>query len=117
MTDERMRRSRAQERRGAKVYGGTVNAGSGNKNRKGDVRAPDINIEFKTTGAASFILKQRDLQTAYKQALLIGRRVLFGIEFAHGRDIDRYVILKEEDYLQVRDFLARLNETYADIEE
>lgn len=117
MTDDRIRESRKQERHGAKVYGGTVNAGSGNQSRKGDVRTPEENIEFKTTTAVSYSLKQADLKLAYKQALLIGRRALFGIQFTHGHDIDRYVIMKEDDYLQIKEFINRLNENYSDDEE
>ena len=100
--DERLRRSRKQEQRGARMYGGTVNAGSGNGHRKGDVRTPDENIEFKTTAGKSYGLRHRDLEDAYRNALLIGRRALFGIEFSDGLISDRYIILKEDDYLEMQ---------------
>lgn len=101
--DEKLRRSRKQERRGAEMFGGTMNAGSGNGSRKGDVRTDDENIEFKTTIGKSYSLKHRDLEDAYRNALLIGRRALFGVEFSDGRTSDRYIVLTEADYLAMKD--------------
>jgi hypothetical protein len=103
--DERIRRSRRQERRGAGIFGGTVNAGSGNGARKNDVRTPTESIEFKSTKAASYSLKLADLGAAWVHALNDNRRMLFGIEFAsrdRGIVPTRYIVMTEDDYLELR---------------
>lgn len=90
--------SRKQEARGAKIFGGTVNSGSGNGwKRKNDVRTPDYSIEYKVTAKASYTLKAADLITAEKYALLDGRTMLFGIQLG-GRN---WVLLTEEDFLTI----------------
>lgn len=103
--DERIRRSRKQERRGAKMFGGTVNAGSGNGARKNDVRTPTESIEFKSTRAASYSIKLADLGASWIHAINDSRRMLFGIEFAareRGIIPTRYVVMTEADYLELR---------------
>jgi hypothetical protein len=112
--NEHLRRSRKQEKRGAKVYGGTVNAGSGNKGRKNDVRADEWSIEFKTTSAASYSLKRADLLLAERHAILEHRRALFGIDFADGKSgTSRYVVLTEDDLVTL---LQRVSDLEDDIE-
>lgn len=97
--DSRIRASRRQEIRGAKLHGGTRNSGSGNGPwRKADVRTPDELWEFKRTDKEQFTLKLRDLLTAEKHALSEGRSMRFGIEI-NGR---HWVVLSEEDYLELR---------------
>jgi hypothetical protein len=95
LTDERLRLSRKQERRGAKVYGGTVNAGSGNQNRKNDVRCGDISIEFKRTDKLSYSLKREELRIAHKNAMLEGREMVFGVEIVN----ERYVVVSEDYFI------------------
>lgn len=111
MTDHRIRRSRKQERDGARRYGGRVNSGSGNGEIfKSDVRTGDELIEFKTTEAKSYRLKFEDLATAWRNALLDDRRPVFGIEFTSTelpQGPRRHVVLPEDDYLAMREELSR----------
>lgn len=94
--------SQRQERRGAKVYDGKVNAGSGNTTgHKNDVRTADRSIEFKTTRAKSYALKLEDLILAERNALLDGREALFGLDFVTADRTFRYVIIPEWDYLEL----------------
>jgi hypothetical protein len=119
MTSEHLSRSRKQEQRGARLYNGTVNVGSGNKSRKNDVRSDDWSIEFKTTTAASYGLKLADLALAESQALREHRRVIFGIDFV-GREMgskrvtSRYAVLTEDDLLGV---LAEIDGLRAELED
>lgn len=96
MKPESLRRSQAQEKRGASAFGGTTNSGSGNGwVRKNDVRTPEYSIEFKTTKSKQYALKVTELLGAEKHALLDGRTMLFGIEMG-GRN---WIVLAEEDFL------------------
>jgi hypothetical protein len=89
-----LKASRKQEKRGAIKYGGSLNAGSGNKDRKNDVRTDDLSIEYKYTGKKSFSLKQDELLQAERHALLDGREMAFGIQMG-----DRHwVVLSEETF-------------------
>lgn len=100
--NEHIKRSRLQERRGASLYGGTVNAGSGNQwMRKNDIRTPTESIEMKTTTKHSFSLKAVDLQKTFEQALLDNRIGVFEVEFAD--DGLTVVILDKSDYLELRE--------------
>jgi hypothetical protein len=103
---DNQKRSRKQERRGAKVYGGKVNSGSGNTDGyKNDVRTPDLSIEFKTTKQKSYNLRLDALRNAEKEALLSGREVLFGVDFETASQLFRYVIMPEYNYLNLYDLL------------
>jgi hypothetical protein len=107
--NEHLKRSRKQEKRGAELYGGSRNAGSGNKGRKNDVRTDEWSIEFKTTKSASYSLKHSELQIAERNAILEHRSALFGIDFARGAGgTSRYVVVTEHDLLtllQARELL------------
>jgi hypothetical protein len=72
--DDRLRRSRRQERDGARRYGGSANPQSGAGGINNDVRTPTESIEFKRTDADSYRLKAADLMTAWRHALIDGRR-------------------------------------------
>lgn len=97
------KRSRLQERRGAKEYGGTVNAGSGNGwIRKADVRTDSELFEFKTTTKSSFPLKSTDLQKFWTQGLIDNRFPVFEVEFAN--DGVTCVVLEKADYLMLRNY-------------
>jgi hypothetical protein len=88
-----------QEKRGAERFGGYVNPGSGNGwLHKSDVRTPDFLIEYKRTDKQSFILKQKELNTAETQALLENRLMLFGIQLGNRN----YILLTEEDFDTLR---------------
>ena len=102
--NEHQRRSRAQEDRATRVYGGTRKSGSGNGTRKNDVWTDKLAIEFKTTTAKQYSLKLAELQLAERQALLVGRDMLFGIDYVDGRGVThRYVVQTEADYLAMQE--------------
>ncbi len=93
--DERIRRSRAQEKRFARSHGGRVQPGSGNGAfRKGDVRSDDTLYECKRTDKQQMVLKADWLEDIRKHALIDGRIPALGIEIS-GR---RWVLLPEDDY-------------------
>jgi hypothetical protein len=92
--------SLAQERRAAKLYGGSVNSGSGNGPwRKNDVRTEDESWELKTTSKKQYPLKHDELVQAEKYAMLDGREMRFGIEMC-GRN---WIVLSEDDYLALKE--------------
>lgn len=93
--DDKLRRSRAQEKRGAARNGGRVQPGSGNGVfRKGDVRNEDTLFEYKRTDKAQMTLKAEWLEDIRKHALIDGRIPALGIQLG-GRD---WVLLPEDDY-------------------
>ena len=102
-------RSQRQERRAAKDMDLDLTAGSGSKTVKNDGRArrdgrayPE-SAEFKTTGNIYYRLHLDDLVKAARQASQDQRMSLFGIEFgnARGGSSWRYVVLEENDYLEL----------------
>lgn len=97
MTESMLKKSQRQERRGAELLGGTVNAGSGNGwVRKNDVRTPLFSAEYKVTSKKQYPLKDAELITAEKQALVDGREMLFGIQMASGR---HWLTMSEETFM------------------
>lgn len=104
MVDQRLQRSRAQERRGAALHGGRQNAGSGNTPwRKNDVRVDrDYLIEYKRTDKKSITIKLEDLETLRTNALLEGRQPLLGIEIG-GRD---WGMVEADELQRLRDVEA-----------
>lgn len=95
MTAEPLRRSRAQEKRGAKAFGGQVTPGSGNGwRKKNDVQTEKFSIEFKTTSKGSYSLKYSELVAAERNALVDNRTMLFGVELG-GRN---WIVISEEDF-------------------
>lgn len=100
MVDRNLRRSRNQERRDAKDYGGRVTPGSGNGAfRKGDVRTDDLLIENKRTDKDSLSVKGAWLDKIRMEAQSEGRVPVIGIDI-NGR---HWVLLLREDYLADRD--------------
>jgi hypothetical protein len=98
---EPQKRSKIQERRGARQYGGTQNSGSGNGwIRKADVRTEDALIEFKTTSKSRYPLDSRELSKFWKQALIDDLMPVFEIEFAE--DGVTCVVLDKNDFLGMR---------------
>jgi hypothetical protein len=64
------RRSQLQERRAAESLGGRVQKGSGSSDfAKGDVRAPDLRVECKTTSFTSYSLKLSEWKKIMKEAI------------------------------------------------
>lgn len=114
----RLRASRAQEQRGAEALGGRRTPGSGNGDRKGDVRVsgtswrdPDHQlVEFKRTDKRQITVKADDLDKVQREALSTGRTPVFGIEL----DGKNYVLEREGDYRErleiIRDLQQRIEE-------
>jgi hypothetical protein len=98
--DDRLRRSRRQERRVAAENGGRVTPQSGaGWYAKNDVRTPTESWECKTTRARQFILKLDELRRAWSQAVVDNRTMVWEIEFGD----ERYVVLQKDDYIELRD--------------
>jgi len=96
------KKSQMHEKRLAKKLGGTVNAGSGSFwSRKGDVRADGLLIEHKYTGKKTYTLKALDLEKNVTNAILESRIPIFGISL----NSKNYVILTEDDFLELRENL------------
>lgn len=96
------KRAQKHEQHTAKAIGGVVNAGSGNKDRKNDVRSDDrgTSVECKSTTKKQFVLKLSDLLVAVRNGILEGRDTLFAIEFVVDRGAHRFVIMEEWKYLE-----------------
>lgn len=104
--------SRRHEERLAKATGGKrVPASGAFWSQKGDVRSTDLLIEHKWTGKLSFTLKAQVLEKIMTEAVLEGRTPVLGISL-NGKN---YVVLDEEDFLDLRLHLAR-EETRAGLE-
>lgn len=100
--NEHIKRSRLQERRGARDYSGSQNSGSGNGwMRKADVRSETELIEFKTTTKSSYSLRSSELRHHFDYAILENRRPVFEIEFAN--DGITCVILDKDDYMALKE--------------
>jgi len=94
--------SKKHEKRLAKVIGGSVNAASGAFwSRKGDVRSDDLLVEHKWTGKKQITIKSEVLKKIVTEAILDGRTPVLGIHL----DGENYVILTENDYLEMREKL------------
>lgn len=108
----RLRDSRAQENRGAKLHGGVRSPGSGNGSRKGDMRVTgrtwrDLGHqlwEYKRTDKRQITVKADDLEKIQREALSTGRYPLFGIEVGG----QHYVLQREGDYQEKDELLAEL---------
>ena len=114
-------RSQRQERHAAATMGLQQTAASGSKTVKNDGRAPrdgrayPESAELKTTGNIYYRLHLDDLIKAARQAGEDQRMMLFGIEFqnARGGDSWRYVVLEENDYLELIGRVRQLEKTTA----
>lgn len=81
LRQDHQRRSRLQERRAAKDYGGSVSPGSGSGwIRKADVRTFDYLIECKTTTKLSYSVKKADWLKLAAQAIIDDRIPLMEID-------------------------------------
>ena len=90
-----------QESRLANLTGGVRQPGSGNGwARKNDVRSKGHLIEAKWTSAKSFIIKLAELRQLEHNAVIDSRTPVFCIEFKGRHGTRRYVVLREEDYLE-----------------
>ena len=106
---EGQKQSKKHEKRLAKAVGGQRNVASGAFwFRKGDVRSKDLLIEHKWTGKKSFTLKSEVLEKITTEALLDSRTPVLGISL-NGVN---YVILDENDFLTIREFLLQCLEEH-----
>ena len=102
MKTEGQKESQKHEKRLAKKIGGSVNSRSGAFwPRKGDVRSDDLLIEHKYTGKKSFSVKADVLEKITREAILEGRMPVLGVHL----NGENYVILLEDDFLEIRDKL------------
>jgi hypothetical protein len=100
LVDERIKKSRQQEARGASLHGGSRNSGSGNGPwRKNDVRVEDeYLIEYKRTDKKQITIKSKELEDLRTNALLEGRTPLWGIEIG-GRD---WTLIESSEFESLR---------------
>lgn len=111
MKSEGQKQSKKHENRLAKLVGGSRNAGSGAFwSRKGDVRSTDLLIEHKWTGKKSFSLKSDVLEKIVTEAILDGRTPVLGFSLNN----ENYVVLTEDDFLEIRETLLNLLEEHAE---
>jgi len=102
MKSEGQKESRKHENRLAKRIGGSRNAASGAFwSRKGDVRSDELLIEHKWTGKKQVTIKSEVLKKITREAILDSRIPVLGIHL----DGENYVILLEDDYLEMRENL------------
>ena len=102
MKTEGQKQSRKHEDRLAKKIGGSRTAASGAFwSRKGDVRSADLLIEHKFTGKKQTTLKSDVLRKITREAILDGRMPVLGVHL----DGEDYVVLLENDFLEMRDRL------------
>lgn len=87
-----------QEKRVAKLVGGTRNAGSGSGwRRRQDVRTDRFLWEMKYTGKKQITLKAQDLEQLRKHALMDDRTPVMHIEVGERS----YVVMSEDDFLEL----------------
>jgi len=90
------RRSKLQERKAAKDYGGTVTPGSGNGwMKKADIHSGKFLVECKTTTKQSYSIKLADLLKLYYQSVIENKYPVFEIDF----DGSQYVVLDKSDFI------------------
>jgi len=102
MKSKGQKQSQKHEKRLAKLVDGSVNAASGAFwSRKGDVRSKDLLIEHKWTGKKQVTIKSDVLKKITREAILDSRIPVLGLHL----DGENYVVLLEDDYLEMRDNL------------
>jgi rubredoxin len=108
-TNDNQRRSKAQEKRAAAQYGARVQPASGAlPGAKGDLRKKGVmRGECKFTRSGSFSLKLAELLKVEQEA--VGSETpLFEVEFQGVHPRKKYVVLRAEDYVALRDELEGL---------
>lgn len=114
--DRPQRLARRQEIKSAEFYGAQLTPASGSRDSKGDAYTTGDEylsgelFEFKHTERQSFGLRFRDFWRHRQAALLSGRRPVWEIEYTSpaGMHPHYLVVLDRNDYLNMRDELARL---------
>lgn len=106
---EGQKQSQKHEKRLAKAIGGQKNVASGAFwFRKGDVRSQDLLIEHKWTGKKSFTLQSSVLEKIVTEALMESRTPVLGFSL----NDNNYVVLDENDFLTIREFLLQCIEDH-----
>jgi hypothetical protein len=97
--NDRLTRSRRQERQGMERFGGVPSPRSGARwDRKNDGRTADELVEFKRTdNRSSITLKYIDLYDLRQHAMAEGRRPVLVFELGG----DDFVVIPERDYLDL----------------
>ena len=92
------RRSRLQEKRAARDYGGVTQPGSGNGwANKADVITNQYLIECKTTTKESYSIKFADLSKLAFQAMVENKDPVFEIESAGYKQ--SFVVIPKDDFI------------------
>jgi len=100
------RQSRRQERRAAEDLGGRTTPASGaTPHIKGDVQAPGLKVECKTTSGLSYSLKRKELEKIQMEALTEGvqdwaMQVEYHLSPGFNR---RYAVIDWLTYLDLRE--------------
>lgn len=106
---EGQKQSQKHEKRLANLIGGQRNVASGAFwFRKGDVRSKDLLIEHKWTGKKSFTIQSSVLEKITTEALMESRTPVLGFSL----NDSNYVILDENDFLTIREFLIQCIEDH-----
>jgi hypothetical protein len=107
MRSKGQKESKKHEDRLAKAVGGQRIAASGAFwSRKGDVRSKDLLIEHKWTGKATVTIKATVLEKIVTEAILDSRMPVLGFSLNN----ENYVMLTEDDFLELRQRLQELIE-------
>jgi hypothetical protein len=107
MRSKGQKESKKHEDRLAKAVGGQRTAASGAFwSRKGDVRSKDLLIEHKWTGKATVTIKATVLEKIVTEAILDSRMPVLGFSLNN----ENYVMLTEDDFLELRQRLQELIE-------
>lgn len=107
MRSKGQKESKKHEDRLAKAIGGQRTAASGAFwSRKGDVRSKDLLIEHKWTGKATVTIKAAVLEKIVTEAILDSRMPVLGFSLNN----ENYVMLTEDDFLELRQKLQELIE-------
>lgn len=98
--DTKHTKSRKQERRSAKKYGGHLTAGSGSKWNKGDVNAGEYKIECKRTDKKSITVKLEWLLTIRDHAFAARMKPAVEIELQD----EVWVMIPASDFKELINF-------------
>lgn len=100
LRQDNKRRSKLQERKAARDFGGSVTVASGNQwHSKGDVRTDNWLIECKTTTKDSYSLNVKTWSKINTEAILENRDPIMEIEFSE-RGVS-LVVLDKNDFMRL----------------
>lgn len=113
--DRPQRLARKAEQETARLHGGRVTPQSGSgRSVKNDVRNDTWSFEVKATTQKGYRLTVDSLLTAEKNALADGRKMAFLVAFmpaiSRPWEDKRYILMTEDDFLELDQELARLRQ-------